>query len=99
MDPLFSSRAGIRAYGERGVIRADWPLGKIMLNAESLGIDALWKKFELPFSKIERLQMGWMNVRVIHHAPGVPSSIKIFGIGLPGRLRKAIAEHNLPVQV
>ena len=81
------------------MFRATWPLGSIELDAESLTINTLLKNFRLQFIEIERIQLGWMNVRLIHHAPSVPSSITIWGFGLPRRMREAITKHKLPVQL
>jgi hypothetical protein len=74
-------------------------LGSIELDAESVTINALLKNFRIQFAEIERIQLGWMNVRLIHHAPGVPNSVSIWGFGLPRRLREAISKHKLPIQL
>jgi hypothetical protein len=85
-------------YGEGRFLKASWPLGKIELDSETLTIDVLSNRFQLQFSQIERFKMGRTEVRVIHHASGVPDSIIVSGWWLPRRLRQAIAAHNLPVQ-
>jgi len=99
MASLFSSWAGVNVFGEGVVVRCSWPFARIGLDAESLTIDALIRQFQIRFSDIERLEAGRLTVRVIHHATGVPRLINISGWRLPGRLRKAIVEHRLPVQL
>lgn len=79
------------------MVRFSWPFGRVVLGTESITVDVLFRQFQIQFSQIERLEMGWMKIQVIHRAPGIPGWITISGWGLPGRLRKAIAAHNLPV--
>jgi hypothetical protein len=99
MSPLFSSRVGISVVGGGAFCRASWPLGKITLDAEALTVDALFKSYRLRVADIDRVRRGLLTVDVEHHAPGVPRLVRLWGVRLFARLRKAIRRHQLRVEM
>jgi hypothetical protein len=99
MSSLFSARAGVAVFGAGSFSRADWPLGKVALDAQSLTVDALFQSYCVPLADIDALRRGLLTIQVEHHARGIPPRVRIWGLGLFGRLRKAIDQHRLPVAV
>ena len=99
MNVLLSSRAGISVYGGGVACSASWPLGSIELNEDSLILNALLRSFTLPLQDIESIRFGWLSTQINHHAPAVPSLVRISGFGLSRRLREAIVQNNLPIRI
>ena len=98
MAILFSSRAGLYIYGEGVACRATWPLGSVEFDADSFTFNALFKSYRLSLQDIERIEFGW-QILFVHHASDVPSLVQISGFGLSRRLRDAIQQHHLRVQI
>ncbi len=97
MSSLFTARAGVAVFGGGSFCRADWPLGKVALDAQALTVDALFRCYRLPLTDIDALRPGLLAVQVEHHSQGIPPRIRIWGLRLFGRLRQAIDQHRLPV--
>ena len=97
MSSLFSARAGVAIVGGGFFCRADWPLGKVTLDAEALTVDVLFRSYSLPLADIDALRPGLLTVQFEHHARGIPPRVRIWGLRLFGRLRQAIGQHGLPV--
>jgi hypothetical protein len=98
MNSLFSTRAGVAVFGDVTSCRADWPLGKVTVDAEAITIDALFSSYRLPLAGVDCLRPGLLTVRVKHHAPGVPPRVRIWGLRLFRRLREVIHRHALRVE-
>jgi hypothetical protein len=99
MQTIFSSRAGIQIYGQGVGCRADWPLGSVTLDADSLTLDALFRSYRLSFGDIDCIHFGWLTILIDHHASGVPSLVRIWGWRLSRRLREVIQQHQLQVRM
>jgi hypothetical protein len=99
MSPLFSSRAGISVMGGGVSCSASWPLGKITLSAEALTMDTLLKSYRLRVTDIDCVRRALLSVEIKHHAPDVPGLVRVWGIGLFGRLRETIQRHQLRIEV
>ena len=99
MSSLFSSRAGITTFDGSAVCRATWPLGSVTLDNEALTLNAWFKSYRLRFADIECLRVGFLSIEIQHHASDVPENVRIWGIGLFGRLREAIHRHQLKIEV
>ena len=97
MSSLFSARAGVVVFGGGSFCRADWPLGKVVLDTQALTLDALFCSYRLPLADIDALRPGLLTVQVEHHSHGIPPRVRIWGLRLFARLRQAIDQHRLPV--
>jgi len=99
MSSLFSARVGAAVSGGGAFCRADWPLGKVALDTETLTVHALFRTYRLPLADIEALRSALFTVEVEHHSRGIPTRVRIWGLRLFGRLRQAIDQHRLPVEL
>src|SRR4051812_40605492 len=99
MSILFSSRAGMSVTGGGVLSRSDWPLGSVTLEADAIAIGGLLSSYRLSFADIERIRPGFLDVIIEHHAPGVPSRVRVWGIRLFRRLCIAIEQHELAVKI
>ena len=99
VQALFSSRAGISVFGEGVACRADWPIGRIMLDDESMTLNALFRSYRLSFGDIDSIRFGWLTILIVHHASGVPGLVKIWGLRLSRRLRESIEPHQLQIRL
>jgi hypothetical protein len=97
MSNLFAARAGVAMFGGGTFCRADWPLGKVALDTEALTVSALFRSYRLPLADIDVIRTGLLTVQVEHHSRGIPPRVRLWGLGLFGRLRNAINQHRLPV--
>jgi hypothetical protein len=99
MSSLFCSRAGISVVGGGAFCRADWPLGKITLDAQALSVDALFKSYWVRLADIDCIRRRFLTVDVEHHASDVPGVIRLWGIRLFTRLREVIQRHQLRIEM
>jgi hypothetical protein len=99
MISLFSARVGVAVSGGGAFCRADWPLGKVALDTQTLTVDALFRSYRLPLADIDALRPGLFTVQIEHHSKGIPPRVQIWGLRLFGRLRQAIDQHRLPVEL
>ncbi len=99
MNRVFSARAGVAVSGGGTFCRADWPLGKVTLDAEGLTIDALFSSYRLPLTSIDQIRPGLLTTQVEHHATDVPPRVRIWGLVLFRRLRHAVEHHDQMVKV
>ena len=74
---IFTARAGVAVFGGGTFCRADWPLGKVALDASALTVDALFRSYRLPLADIDIISPGLLTVQVEHHARGVPPRIRV----------------------
>ena len=98
-NSLFSGRASILISGGGAFIRATWPLGKVSLEREALVLDTLIRSFRLPLAEIVCIRRCLLSVSIEHRARDVPEYVSIAGFRLFHRLRAAIEQYSLPVDV
>ena len=99
MSTLLSSRAGVWIYGEGVACRVSWPLASLELDVDSLILNGMLRSYTLPLQDIDSIRFGWFTTQINHHAPAVPSLVRISGFGLSRRLREAIGQNNLPIRI
>jgi hypothetical protein len=59
----------------------------------------LFRSYRLPIADIDAIRPGLLTVQVEHHSPNIPPRVRVWGLGLFGRLRDAIGRHRLPVAI
>ena len=99
MKTLLDKAASLSAGEFPKLIKCSWPLGRVRLHEDRLWLDACAEQYELLYSDIEHFQFNLFQVNITHHDPKVTRDISINGFFISRAIRKAIAEHHLPIKM
>ena len=70
-----------------------------MLYGDRIVLDARVEKYELLISDIDYCQFNFLQVNIEHHNPSVPKELSINGVFISRIVKKAIAQHDLPIKL
>ena len=99
MEKLLEKTTSISAGEFPKLVTCNWPLGKVTLYEDRIVFDARVEKYELLFSEIDHLQFNFLQVNIEHHNPNVIKDISVNGVFASRAIRKAIAQHCLPIKI
>ena len=98
LKELFSSRAGFGLIDGQALCRADWPIGKLMLDKQALTLDALFVSYRIPLRDVSRIQSPIVSFRIEYHKEGLPKTIEVWGWRLFKRLRDAAGRNSISLE-
>ena len=86
------------AAGNGTYMKANWPIGSLVLYRDRLIINTATKQFTIEFCQINSLKSGLLSLHINHQHPKVPKDIDIYGFFLSKSLKRAIKENQLSIK-
>ena len=99
MTKLLEKRTSVSAGEFPKLVKASWPIGKLAVYDDRFVISAAVEEYTLLFTDIDYLDIKVGQVNFYHHNPRVIKDISLNGFLIPGIIRKAVKEFNLPVKI
>ena len=99
MEKLLEKTTSISAGEFPKLVRCTWPLGKVVLYADRIVLDARAERYELPYTDIDCFQFNLLQMNIEHHRPDVVKDISVNGPFAARAIKDAIRRHDLPVVV
>ncbi len=82
----------------KGLVKATWPFGRIILFEDRILLNAGFKNFGLFYNEIELIKFLPFQVQIEHRSLTVPEHVDINGFLIPHQIRRAIDFHKLPIE-
>jgi hypothetical protein len=97
MEKLLEKRTTVYATEFPKIVKASWPFGKVTLFQDHLTLSAVFEEYTLSYSDIEIVEFQLMRVIFHHHNSQIPKTLMLSGPLIPGIIRRAIKQFNLPI--
>ncbi len=98
MESLFDKRTSVSVGDAKGLVKATWPFGRIILFEDRILLNAGFKNFGLFYNEIELIKFLPFQVQIEHRSLTVPEHVDINGFLIPHQIKRAIAFHKLPIE-